>query len=33
MEALLGYLHQLYCPPEAPAEKRKNKLVKERQTP
>ena len=33
MEALLGYLQQLYCPPEAPAEKRKNKLVKERQTP
>jgi ArsR family transcriptional regulator, virulence genes transcriptional regulator len=33
METLLGYLQQLYCPPEAAAEKRKTKLVKERQTP
>ena len=30
-ETLLGHLQQLYCPPEAPVQKRKTKQVIERQ--
>jgi len=30
-ETLLGHLQQLYCPPEAPAQKRKAKPTKERE--
>jgi ArsR family transcriptional regulator len=30
-ETLLGHLQQLYCPPEAPAPKRKGKPTKERE--
>src|SRR6185295_2174963 len=30
-EALLGHLHQLYCPPEAKGPQRKSKRVKERE--
>jgi ArsR family transcriptional regulator len=30
-ETLLGHLQQLYCPPEAPKEKRTTKPVKERE--
>jgi ArsR family transcriptional regulator len=32
-ETLLGHLQQLYCPPEAAAEKRKTRPVKERAKP
>ena len=30
-ETLLGHLQQLYCPPEAPADKRTSKPVKDRE--